>query len=138
MKKFFYMFVALVITLTFSSCIKDDAPNFHFVALSIVSAELPETFSLNQTYSIKVTYNKPNKCTDFSGFDVTPKEITTRNVVVVGTKHTDQEACDQAIAEETKTFNFKVIHSQTYIFRFWQSEDSEGNQKYFEIEVPVE
>ncbi len=137
MKKFFFTFLIVTAILTTSSCSNDDEPNFHFVPLSIVSAELPEFFSLDQTYQIRVTYNKPDECTSFGGFDVTTKNVSTRNVVVIGTKHYDQEACAQTIVEETGTFNFKVIHTETYLFRFWQSEDADGNQEYFDVLVPV-
>lgn len=137
MKKVFLILLIVSATLTLGSCEKDDTPNFHFVPLSIVSAELPEFFSLDQTYQIRVTYNKPDGCTSFGGFDVTQKDVTTRNVVVIGTKRYDQEACTQAIEEETNTFNFKVINNETYVFRFWQGEDADGNQEYFEVLVPV-
>ena len=137
MKKVFFILLIVGVTLSLSSCEKADEPNFHFVPLSIVSAELPEFFSLDQTYQIRVTYNKPDGCTSFGGFDVTPKDVTTRNVVVIGTKRYDQEACAQVIEEETNTFNFKVVNNENYLFRFWQSEDADGNQEYFEVLVPV-
>lgn len=137
MKKRFFIFSVLTMILTFNSCKKDDAPNFHFVPLSIVSADLPEFFTLNQTYAIRVVYNKPDACTSFGGFDVTPEELTTRNVVVIGTRHYDQEACTQTIEEGVSVFNFNVVHSQTYTFKFWQGEDADGNQEYLEVEVPV-
>lgn len=137
MKKFFFIFLFIGATLSVISCDKDDAPNFHFVPLRIVSAELPEFFTLNQTYSIRVTYNRPDACTSFGGFDVSQKDISTRNVVVIGTKRYDQEACTQVIIEESNIFNFKVVHNETYVFRFWQGEDAEGNHEYFEVLVPV-
>lgn len=120
-----------------NSCINDDAQNFHFVPLEIMSAQLPEFFSLNQSYQIRVTYNKPDACTSFSGFDVTPKDVTIRNVVVIGTKRTDQETCDDTPSEGVASFGVKIQHSQPYIFRFWQGEDANGEQQYFEVEVPV-
>jgi hypothetical protein len=137
MKKVFFILLFTCVTLSLGSCEKDDAPNFHFVPLSIVSAELPEFFSLDQTYTIRVTFNRPDSCTNFSGFDVISKESAVRNVVVIGTNHYDQEGCTQALIEETNVFNFKVIHNETYTFRFWQGEDAEGNQEYFEVLVPV-
>ena len=137
MKKFFFIFLLASATLSVSSCNKDDAPNFHFVPLYIVSAELPEFFSLNQTYQIRVTYNRPDECTRFSGFDVSQKDISTRNVVVIGTKLYGQETCTQAIIKESNAFGFKVVHNETYVFRFWQGEDAEGNHEYFEVLVPV-
>ncbi len=135
MKKLFFIVFALMLTL--SSCIKDDGPNFYYVPLQIESAELPDSFELNETYEIRVTFNRPDGCTSFGGFDVTPHDLTTRNVVVIGTKRTDAEACTEAIEQESRTFNFRVIHAQTYVFRFWHGQDEDGNQEYFEVEVPV-
>ncbi len=137
MKKTFFRILFVMTMLLVNSCTNDDAPNFHFVPLQIVSADLPEFFSLNQTYQIRVTYRKPDSCTSFSGFDVTPKDVTVRNVVLIGTKRTDQETCNETSSEDVATFGFEVQHFQTYIFRFWQGEDANGEQQYFEVEVPV-
>ncbi len=131
------MSLVLAAMLTLSSCTKDDEPNFHFVPLQIQNASLPDTFRLNETYQIEVTYTIPDGCTGFSGFDVTSSNTTTRNVVVIGSTRTDQDACTQATQEATGTFNFRVVYDETYLFRFWQGEDEEGNQQYLEIEVPV-
>jgi len=50
----------------------------------------------------------------------------------------DEElSCTQAIQEQKSTFNFRVDYTETYVFRFWQSEDADGNQEYFEVLVPV-
>jgi len=40
----------------FNACDLDDGQNFRFTTLSIVDANLPESFELNETYSIEVTY----------------------------------------------------------------------------------
>ncbi len=137
MKKRFFTFLLLVAGLTISSCSNDSSPNFKFVPLPIISAELPESFTLGHTYKISVTYALPDGCTHFSNFHVTDKDITTRNVVIFGTERTDQEVCTEAIVEETATFNFVVLYSETYIFRFWKGESANGEQEYFEVEVPV-
>jgi hypothetical protein len=35
------------------------------------------------------------------------------------------------------TFNFIVTSNGTYIFKFWQGEDDNGNDLYYIVEVPV-
>jgi hypothetical protein len=138
MKRSFFVLCAVLVSFTFSSCdLGDDGPNFHFVPLQIVSADLPESFTLNETYEIKVTYLKPDGCTYYSGFDIVKPEITTRNVVAIGSQRTDQDVCTQVVEEKEASFNFIVIYDQTYLFRFWQSENENGEQQYFEVEVPV-
>jgi len=138
MKRSFFVFCAILVSFTFNSCdLDDDGPNFHFVPLQIVSADLPESFTLNETYEIKVTYLRPDGCTYYEGFNVLKPELTTRDVVVIGAQRTDQEVCTQVVQEEEASFNFIVIHNETYLFRFWQSEDENGEQQYLEVEVPV-
>lgn len=137
MKRFFYTFLLGTAILLIGSCSTENESNFSFVPLQIVSAELPESFDLDHTYRISVTYMKPDGCTSFAGFDIVDKEVTTRNVVVIGTTRTDQEACTQAIVEETRTFDFIVLYNHTYVFRFWKGENTNGEQEYFEVEVPV-
>ena len=138
MNKIILIFTVLVTILSTNSCSLDDGPNFNFIPLSIKEVSLPETFSLNQIYEISVTYDKPNSCSSFRGFDVSKKALTDRNVVVIGIERIDQNNCSEAIVEETATFDFKVVHNQTYLFRFWKGEHTDGTQEYIEIEVPVE
>lgn len=131
------LILLLVLAAPLVSCnLDDDGVNFNFVALQILSAELPESFTQNQTYEITVTYVRPNGCTFFEGFDISEADTTVRNVVAVGSELQDQ-ACTQATEEVTATFNFIVLHSDDYLFRFWTGEDAEGEPEFLEIEVPV-
>ncbi len=138
MKKFLNTLLLILIVSSLSSCLKDDAPNFSFTALRIVSADFPESFTLNETYPIRVRYQKPDICTSFGGFDVNREDTTERKIFAVGTKRTDQESCTETDTEEIATFNFIVKYTGTYVFRLWQGEDEDGEQQYLEIEVPVE
>ncbi len=136
MKRYFLIFCSLLAVLSLSSCdLEDDGPNFHFTALQITSAELPESFNLNETYEIKVTYVRPDGCTFFEGFDIAKDDVTVRNVVAVGSVRTDQ-ACTMAIEEGEATFLFVVLFDEPYTFRFWQGTE-DGMDEYFEVEVPV-
>jgi hypothetical protein len=38
---------------------------------------------------------------------------------------------------EDATFNFIVTSNGSYIFKFWQGEDENGEDQYLTIEVPV-
>ena len=38
---------------------------------------------------------------------------------------------------EEATFNFIVTSNGSYIFKFWQGEDANGDDQYLTIEVPV-
>lgn len=136
-RKIFVLLLALTALINNACSIEDETPNFHFTALEIVSAEVPESFDFNETYVISVNYLKPDGCTFFEGFDVIKEDVTVRNVVAIGSVRTDIDACTQAIIEETATFNFTVIHSDPYIFNFYTGDDSNGDPKYLEVIVPV-
>ncbi len=137
-KVFVFLFASLA--LIFSGCsLDDDEPNFHFTALRITSADLPESFTFNQTYRIDVTFELPDGCTAYEGFDVTQEDTTVRNVVAIGTVRTDEDiACTQAIVEREAFFNFSVIYNEPYTFKFFQGEDSDGEPQFLEVVVPVE
>lgn len=129
--------VLCFLALTLSSCkLEDDRLNFRFVSLQIVSADLPESFDLNQTYEINVTYLKPSTCVFYEGFDVTNDGLTTRNVVAIGSEFYE-ENCAQVTEEYEATFNFIVLYEGSYLFRFWTGQDENGEPQYLEIEVPV-
>jgi len=129
--------VLCIVTLPLASCnLENDNVIFHFVPLQIVSAELPESFTLNQAYQIRVTYIKPNNCTFFDGFEISEPDTTVRNVVAIGSEF-EQQQCAEVIEEVETTFSFTVLYSEDYLFRFWTGENADGEQQYLEIEVPV-
>ncbi len=131
------IFLVVCFTLILCGCSNDDGPNFHFTALQITSADVPESFELNQTYQINVTYNLPDGCTAYEGFDVSDEDTTTRNIVAIGSVRTDIEACTQVVTTEEAFFNFTVIYNQPYTFKFFQGENSDGEAEFLEIIVPV-
>lgn len=137
MKKALFILIGLI-GISLASCSLDDnGTQFHFVPLKIVAADLPESFRLNETYQVAVTYEIPDNCSFFEGFDITKANDSIRNVVAIGTK-LEQQECKAGVIEKQSTFSFICLYSQTYVFRFWNGEDDQGNAQYFEIEVPVE
>lgn len=137
MKRALLILLGLITISSVSCSLDDNGTNFHFVPLKVVAADLPESFRLNETYEVNVTYEIPNNCTFFEGFDVTKSNDSIRNVVAIGTE-LEQQDCQVEIVERQSTFSFICLYSQTYVFRFWTGEDDQGEAQYFEIEVPVE
>ncbi|HDZ04511.1 hypothetical protein LCGC14_0079170 [marine sediment metagenome] len=117
--------------------IDDDGANFHFTALEIVDAEVPESFDLNQTYKISVNYLKPDSCTYYEGFDVVKDSLTVRSIVAIGAVRTDFDNCMEELVQETASFNFQVIYTDPYTFKFYIGDNNEGEAQYLEIVVPV-
>jgi len=136
MKKMFLLVFLVVVGFAVNSCNKDDGATIEFTALRISDAEVPESFTLNNTYEIKVTYAAPDGCTNFEKFDVSPTETTTREVVAIGWRPIENQ-CTQVVTNREESFLFQVKYDQPYIFRFWQGQDSDGEPMFFEIEVPV-
>ena len=136
-KKALLCIICAALGATLSSCkLEDDTVAFHFVNLQIVSAELPESFDLYDTYQVKVTYIRPNNCTFFEGFDISKAGATTRNVVAYGSE-LDHAECAEIAAEVEEYFLFTCNYNYTYTFRFWAGEDENGEAEFIEYEVPV-
>jgi hypothetical protein len=132
-----YVWIGLFLLLGLTACeLEDDSIKYHFVPLQITAVEMPDTFTLNETYEVRVTFIKPNSCTFFEGFDVRQEDFTIRNVVAIGSEIDEQE-CAQVAEEVTESFDFLVIYDQDYLFRFWTGQDENGEPEYLEISVPL-
>lgn len=137
MKRALCLFLIVLTTITFSSCDKDDSSDFFYVSLPVASVKLPPSFKVNETYQINVTYQRPNECTYFEGFDIAKLDKTARDVVVVGSTFPNDGSCSEISEEFNVSFNFLVLYTDTYVFRFWTGENENGESEYLEIEVPV-
>ena len=139
MKKGIVLFLLLGSFTFFISCdLDDDTQNFHFITLTVLEANVPESFELNRTYDIEVTYLRPNSCTFFEGYDVTKTAQTERNIALIGTVLTDETACTEAVEEVEAIFRFNVIFTGEYTFRFYAGNDENDEAVYLEYTIPVE
>ena len=128
----------LFAALTFFGCsLGDDQENFHFVVLPITSVEMPESFVLNETYEIKVTYLRASDCEYFEGFDIVKEDTTVRNVAAIGSMLSDSDTCKEISQEIETSFNFIVLYNETYTFKYYTGDDESGVAQFIEIEVPV-
>ena len=133
MKKLIF-YCAFLCILTSCSLSEDD-PKYHFEILPIESVEIPNEFTLGETYPITVSYYKPSSCYAFNDFYYS-SELNERTIAVINTVYDDQ-ACTQALELTDATFNFMVNNNGSYIFKFWQGEDDNGEDIYYTVEVPV-
>lgn len=135
MKKILFL---LVFVLSLSSCSVDDGDynSFHYEILPIESVDIPQEFVLGETYTIYATYLKPSGCYVFNNFYF-DSDLNQRTVAIINTVY-ENSNCQTFEGEEVEvSFDFKVISNGTYVFRFWQGEDENGNDTYYIIEVPV-
>jgi len=136
MKRILRVMSLAIVVLSMSNCNIDSDENFHFVTLRILDAELPESFELNQTYNVQVTYERLNGCVFFEGFEVHQPELTTRDVIAIGTE-LDNTDCTQAVEEGVANFDFNVLYEGTYTFRFFNGFDDNEDAIYLEYQVEV-
>ncbi|WP_298499071.1 hypothetical protein [uncultured Algibacter sp.] len=130
----------LVLCLTLLICtscsIDDDGTNYSFEILPVESVDIPNEFMMGEVYPITVSYYKPSTCHAFKEFYYF-KENNERTVAPI-TYVFDQNDCETLEDDLVEaTFNFKVTSNGSYIFKFWQGEDADGETQYLTIEVPV-
>jgi hypothetical protein len=137
-------FILFALTFIFWSCGVDDSSkdDFHFEILPIETVSLPEFLQGNDTNRVIYTFKVPSNCHSFSDLYYL-ENINERTIAVVAlvTDNTetglDCENLDETIEERGFDF-FAAPGFDSYIFKFWQGEDENGNDLYYTVEVPVE
>jgi len=140
MKKLKYLLILTVaLALTVTSCSNDDDNNYHDYHLEyigVVSADLPDEFIYGQTYRINVTIELPNSCYYFYNQYDYFYEGTSRLIYPIA--HIDDNVpCTPNITETTFSIPVQVLQNETYIFKFYQGKDTDGQDMFLTIEVPV-
>ena len=123
--------------LVFYSCLNDDndTPNYVFEYLPIDSVITPESFVFGETDSITVKYTLPNGCYNFDRIYYETKD-TTRIVAVTAYVELDVN-CTQVAIEEEHKFAVKASQEEDYVFKFFKGTDSNGENIFEEVIVPV-
>ena len=121
-----------------NSCSPGDDTQYSFKLMPIESVDIPAEFTLGETYPITVHYTAPTSCYYFSSFyydkDLNIRIIAIENAIAQRNNCQDLSAADGA---STYTFNFYVTSNGSYIFKFYQGKDDQGNNIFLEYEVPV-
>jgi hypothetical protein len=129
----------IALTLTVTSCSDDDDVNdhdYHLEYIGTISADLPEEFIYGQTYRINVTIELPNSCYYFYNQYDYFYEGTSRLIYPIA--HIDDGVpCTLNITETTFSIPVQALQNETYIFKFYQGEDADGQDMFLTIEVPV-
>lgn len=134
MKRFFIL--SFVFALLVSCSFDDDNVDYHVEFVPIESVDIPDEFILGETYPITVNYLRPSTCHVFREFYYV-RDLNQRTVAVTN-YHYSGDACEDLTDEMTEaTFNFIVTNNGSYIFKFWQGEDTNGEDQFLTIEVPV-
>lgn len=138
MKKFTYLLLFLVgFAVTLSSCNNDDDHHdYHLEYVNVTDAELPDEFIFGKTYKIDVTIELPSSCYYFYDQYDYFYEGNSRLIYPIAHVH-DGEPCTLNIRETTFSIPVQALQNETYVFKFYQGEDAEGQDIFLTIEVPV-
>lgn len=134
MKKILAIFTILI-TL-FSCSVSDDTPRSHNEFLPIESVSIPDEFLRGQTYTVDLLYLKPSSCHIFNNIYYVA-EANERTVAIVSEVFPANSGCIEAYTQAEASFNFRAENVGTYVFKFWQGENTDGVDEYYVVEVPV-
>ncbi|WP_395633825.1 hypothetical protein [Flavobacterium sp.] len=128
-----------VVTLLFllNSCSPESDTRYSLELLPVESVEIPTEMTLGETYQFKMYYRLPSTCHSYNTIYY-HKDLNVRTVAVeslVREQNNCQEVTENNLYE--CTFDFVVTSNGSYVFKFWQGEDAQGNDIFLEYEIPV-
>ncbi|MEW7279631.1 hypothetical protein ABW636_13640 [Aquimarina sp. 2201CG1-2-11] len=130
-----HMFLVFFIVIVFTKCSDSDDTSFFYELVPVDKVTVPEQFEKGKKYTITVYYTPPTNCYSFVGLDteISKNEQTIAVVNLVVNKNDCMEN-----SELLKTsFEFIAEEEKAYIFKFWQGKQTNGNNDYLVIEVPI-
>lgn len=128
------LFIVLIISVL--SCSTDNPDTYTYEVLPVESYTLPASFTLGQTYEIKLKYQKPTSCHLYQGIYY-GKDLNTRTIAIQAASK-DNEVCNLALpAQSEVSFNFLVTNTGSYIFKFYKGKDAQGENQFEDVEIPV-
>jgi len=133
----------LTVLLMVSSCSiePDKTVDFDIVFIAADSIDVPAYVTRGDTYPLKMYYKKPTDCYYVS--DAAYSEIAGSIYKLAVPAYLIQDANCQAnttAAPEQMVYNFTCPFSTatSFTFKFYNGDDAQGNQKFIEVEVPVQ
>jgi len=139
MKNFKYLLIMIVaLSVSVLSCNDDDDNyhDYHLEYVNVISADLPDEFIYGNTYRINVTIELPNSCYFYYNQYDYFYEGASRLIYPIA--HVDDGVtCTPNITETTFSIPVQALQNETYIFKFYQGEDADGQDMFLTIEVPV-
>jgi len=129
--------LALFIGTTLVGCSGDDNTRFFYELVAVEEVMLPKAFERGEIYEIEVSYFRPTDCHSFSGLDF--NRIGNERTVAIVNVIVDQEKCTpiERLDLIDVSFDFRVGQEESYIFRFWQGKNQNGDNQFLTIEIPV-
>ncbi|WP_396178918.1 hypothetical protein [Flavobacterium sp.] len=128
----------LLVSLIGISCsVSDDNNNYYYEILPVESYEIPASFELGEIYTIKLFYKLPSDC------HVNPTLYFEKKgqirTVAVQSFVANRNDCNFIANEDVfeLKFQFEVINSEAYVFKFYKGEDENGEPLFENVTIPV-
>ena len=142
MKKIIFLLIA---AFALNACSSDDSssPNVTYELLPIMYCQMPYRYVSGQTYDLQMYFRKPTSCHFYKGIYF-EKQGNTR-IVAIQSGVVESNSCEtydynQTVPPETskETFKFTFTGQETYTFKLWTGKNEQGEDTYYEVEVPVQ
>lgn len=127
----------LLASFLFYSCLdsNDNSINYRYDFLPIKEAKTPASFTFGEKDTIIVKYNLPNSCYSFQEVYYQSKD-STRTVAITAYVALDK-SCDEVSVEEDAKIIVTASQKEDYIFKFFKGKDSNGDNIFDEVVIPV-
>src|SRR3970040_2587191 len=126
----------IVLITSFLGCsIDDDNTSYTYDVLPVDSYVVPASFTLGETYEIKLKYQKPTSCHIYQGIYY-DKNLNTRTIAIQTAVQNNQVCTQQIPPLSEVSFNFMVNNTGSYIFKFYKGEDAGGKDIFEAVEIP--
>ncbi len=133
MKRFF---VLLITSCMLLSCSSDENAGYRLEILPVESYIVPQSFVFQDTYVIKLYFNRPTTCHALQGIYF--HSVDNVRTIAVQSSVSMQDFCQTFSGEPYETsFNFYVTSMEPYVFRFYKGKDENNNDIYEIVEIPV-
>lgn len=139
------IFLLLIVAFALNSCnIEENKPDVYYELIPIKSCRMPYDFVSGQTYELEMFFRQPSSCHFYKGIYF-EKQGNTR-IVAIQAGVVESNSCitypddgSSATGElKSAKCNFTATGHETYIFRFWTGKNQQGEDTYYDVEVPVE
>lgn len=129
MKKVIFIFSLLLLM----ACSSEDEFQLHI--LTIDEAVTPTSLNAGDVDFITVKYTLPNPCYHF--YNLYYEYEGTSRIVAIRALEDLSTTCSQVTVQEEYTFPVQVLQTEDYTFKFWKGKDSNGEDIFEEVVVPV-
>jgi hypothetical protein len=96
---------------------------------------VPERFTFGAQDTISIKYTLPNSCYFFDNLYYEYQAAT--RLVAVNSMVSLEDVCNEVTSQIEYKFVVNITQEEDYTFKFWKGKDSNGENIFEEIIVPV-